>query len=232
MDLVIDIAFILGAYIFGSLPHLALLAKLRHVSIDGDYHMSLWQKAGKWVGISGILLEFAKGAIPVLVGQYMGVNLTALAIGGVATVCGQMWPVFQKFDGEKGNTTGVGIAAALDYRPFLIAAVPFAVGAGTRVFLRMINKRRAGNRAAVLGGPFSRSMPLGMFTGFLVLPLASWLLGEPLEITWAFLATFILIVARRLTAGIGRDLKTGIDIKRMLIGRLFLDRGVGQYRAE
>ncbi len=230
MDLIVAIAFILGAYLVGSAPHLPALAKLRHVSIDGDYHISLWQKAGKFFAIVGILLEFIKGAIPILVGRYLDINLTALAIAGVATVCGQMWSIFQKFDGEKGNTTGVGMAVALDYRPFLVAAIPFAIGAGTRVLLRIINKRRAGKSTPVLGGPFSRSMPLGMLTGFLVLPLASWLLREPVEISWAFSALFILILVRRLTAGIKRDLKVSSDIKRILIGRLFLDRGISQYR--
>jgi glycerol-3-phosphate acyltransferase PlsY len=63
------------------------------------------------------------------------------------------------------------------------------------------------------------------------LPVASWLLGEPQEITLAFSALFVLIVVRRLTAGITRDLQESHDIKRILLGRLFLDRGISRYRA-
>ncbi|MDD5702151.1 MAG: glycerol-3-phosphate acyltransferase [Dehalococcoidales bacterium] len=226
----INAALIIGAYLLGSVPHLRALARLRHINLNGDYHMSLWQRAGKWITIAGILLDFVKGAAPVLVGYLLDIDLTAVAVAGVAVVCGQMWPIFQRFDGEKGNTTGVGMAAALDYRPFLIAAVFFALGAGIRIASRIIHKRKSGKDISVLGGPFSLSMPLGMLAGFLALPVASWLLDEPEEITWAFGALFVLIVVRRLTAGITRDLQASNDIKRILAGRLFLDRGISRYR--
>jgi glycerol-3-phosphate acyltransferase PlsY len=232
MDILIDSVLVIGAYLLGSAPQLSALARLRHTHLSGDYHMSLWYRGGKFVAVIGILGEFIKGAIPVFVGRFLEINLTAVAVAGVAVVCGQMWPVFHKFDGEKGNTTGVGMAVALDYRPFIAAAVCFAAGAGIRVFGRIVRKRRSGNHIPVLGGPFSMSMPLGMLAGFLVLPLASWLMGEPLEISWAFSVLFVLIVIRRLTAGITRDRKTGAGIKQIFIGRLFLDRSVTQFRAE
>jgi len=123
MDILIDAALVIGAYLLGSAPQLSALASLRHASLSGDYHMSLWYKAGKWIAVMGILLEFIKGAIPVLIGHFLDINLTVVAVAGLAVVCGQMWPVFHKFSGEKGNTTGVGMAAALDWRPFIAAAV-------------------------------------------------------------------------------------------------------------
>jgi glycerol-3-phosphate acyltransferase PlsY len=143
-----------------------------------------------------------------------------------------MWPVFHKFDGEKGNTTGVGMAVALAYRPFIAAAVCFAIGAGIRVFGRIFRRQRFSKGVPVIGGPFSLSMPLGMLIGFLVLPIASWLMGEPVEISWAFSALFVLIVVRRLTAGLKRDRQAGASIKQIFIGRLFLDRGITHSAAE
>lgn len=232
MNILIDAALIIGAYLLGSTPHLSALARLRHTRIDGDYHMSLWHRGGKLLGVIGILMEFLKGALPVLAGRYLDINLTAIAIAGVAVVCGQMWPVFQKFDGEKGNTTGAGMAVALDYRPFIAAAVCFAIGSGTRVFSRIIRKSRSEKNISVVGGSYSRSMPLGMLAGFLVLPLASWIMREPVAISCAFSVLFILIVVRRLTAGIRRDRKAGAGLKQTFVSRLFLDRGFIQYRAE
>ena len=228
MDILIDAALIVGAYLLGSAPQLSALARLRHTSLSGDYHMSLWYRAGKLIAVMGILGEFIRGAIPVLVGRFLGINLTAVAIAGIAVVCGQMWPVFNKFNGEKGNTTGVGMAVALAYRPFLAAAICFAIGAGIRVFGRILRRRRSDPKVPVVGGPFSLSMPLGMLAGFLVLPITSWLLEEPVEITSAFGVLFVLIVVRRLTAGLTRDLKAGAGIKQIFINRLFLDRGLSQ----
>jgi acyl phosphate:glycerol-3-phosphate acyltransferase len=232
MDLLIDAALVIGAYLLGSVPQLSVLARLRHTTLSGDYHTSLWYRAGKLTAVMGIIGEFIRGAIPVLLGRGLGINLTAVAVAGVAVVCGQMWPIFHKFDGEKGNTTGVGMAAALDYRPFIAAVVCFAIGAGIRVFGRIIRRQESHKGVSIIGGSFSLSLPLGMLAGFLVLPVASWIMGEPVEISWAFSALFVLIVVRRLTAGLKRDLKAGAGIKRILFGRIFLDRGITQSAAE
>jgi hypothetical protein len=43
--------------------------------------------------------------------------------------------------------------------------------------------------------------------------------------TWAFLAAFVAIIIRRLTAGLGEDLKTATtSIRSILINRLLYDR--------
>ncbi len=228
MNIAIEAALVIGAYLLGSVPQLSALARLRHTSLSGDYHMSLWYRAGKFIAITGILVEFIKGAIPVLLGRFFDINLTAVAVAGLAVVCGQMWPVFHKFSGEKGNTTGVGMAAALDWRPFIAAAVCFAIGAGIRLFGRVFRRRRSDKNIPVIGGPFSRSLPLGMIAGFLVLPIASWVMGEPAEISWAFSVLFVLIAVRRLTAGLRSDRKAGAGLKQIFVDRLFLDRGLGQ----
>jgi glycerol-3-phosphate acyltransferase PlsY len=102
MDILINTALVIGAYLLGSVPQLSLLAKYRHVSLNGDYHMSLWQRAGKLIAIIGILSEFIKGAIPVLIGQILGINLMAVAIAGIAVVCGQCGRSFKGLMVKKG----------------------------------------------------------------------------------------------------------------------------------
>jgi glycerol-3-phosphate acyltransferase PlsY len=223
-----NIIFILAAYLLGSAPQLQALAAIRHVKISGDYHISLWQQAGKATALLGILGEFIKGALPVLVGRWLGFAEPVVAIAGIAAVCGQMWPVFLHFDGEKGNTSGLAMAAALDFCSLFWALIPIAIGAGIRIGTRLLKRR--GNHTPIFGGPFSRSLPLGMIGGFLVLPLTSWLLGKPLEITLAFVALVVLILIRRLTAGLKRDLQESRDLRRIVVGRLLYDRGVSQYR--
>jgi glycerol-3-phosphate acyltransferase PlsY len=223
---------ILGAYIFGSVPHLPLLAKLRHVELDGDYHQGLWRKAGKVTGVLGVLGEFIKGITPVLVGKALGFNTAIIAAAGLAAVIGQMWPVFSKFDGEKGNSIGLAMVMALAPIPGLIALIPLFIALLIRTAPRLIAKGRSGGEKPLIGGQYSRSLPLGMAMCFLILPLIAWCRGEPRETVWCFGALFILIMIRRLTAGLGNDLKAKGDIKGVLIRRLLYDRATVEWRQE
>ena len=161
-----DIALIVGAYLLGSVPHLLILAKLRRVNLDGDFHISLWQSGGRLTGFIGILVEFIKGFTPVLVGKGLDFSLPIIALAGLAAVIGQMWPIFSRFDGEKGNSIGLAMAAALAPRPILIALVPIVVAVIIRTVPRLRDTSKARNDRSMFGGPPSRSLPLGMATGF------------------------------------------------------------------
>src|SRR4030042_5663309 len=108
-----EVLLIPGAYILGSVPHLLLLAKLRHVELGGDFHQELWYKAGKVTGVLGVVGEFVKGILPVLIGKALDFNIVIVAGAGLAAVCGQMWPGFWKFAGEKGNSIGLAMSMAL-----------------------------------------------------------------------------------------------------------------------
>lgn len=219
-----EVALILGAYLIGSLPHLSALAKLRGIHLEGDLHISLWRKGGRLVGTIGILLEFIKGVTPVLVGKGLDFSLFIIALAGLAVVSGQMWPIFTRFNGEKGNSIGLAMAGALAIKPLLIALVPIAGGVAIRTVPRLLDASQPLNERLKLGGPPSRSLPLGMGIGFLLLPIVSWWLGEPLVITLCFFALFILIMIRRLTAGLRGDLEVNTNIRGILINRLLYDR--------
>jgi len=219
-----DVVLILGAYLLGSLPHLSFLGKLRGVDLEGDLHISLWRRGGRLVGTMGILGEFAKGAIPVLVGKSLGFDLSIVVLAGLAAVSGQMWPIFSRFDGEKGNSIGLGMAGALAPIALFIALVPMAIGVAIRTVPRLLDSSQSRNERLKFGGPPSRSEPLGMAIGFLVLPIASWGLGELRVITLGYIALFVLIMVRRLTAGLRGDLARNTGIKRILINRLLYDR--------
>ena len=56
-----DIALIIGSYLLGSVPHLSLLARMRHVDLNGDFHESLWYRGGRVIALVGIFGEFGKG---------------------------------------------------------------------------------------------------------------------------------------------------------------------------
>lgn len=235
--LLADIALVIGAYLFGSLPYMLLVGRARGVDLsrEEDLHTALWHKVGRLEGLSGVLVDILKGIIPIVVGFAFHLHLAAIATSGVAAVVGQMWPVFRKFDGEKGNTPGIGVVIALTmeltatesplaYLVFVIFAIFILIGIGIRTVPRFMASGQTLSDRFKFGGPVSNSMPLGMFAGFLSAPLSSWCLRQPPEMTLAFLALFIAIIIRRLTAGLSADLKTATDVKSILINRFLYDR--------
>jgi hypothetical protein len=223
---------ILGAYFLGTIPYMMLLARIKgfDFSKEADLHLSMMRKVGFIEGISGILVDVLKGVIPVLVGFYLGFPPVIVAAAGISALVGQMWPAFNRFDGEKGNTTGWGIAISISS---LYHAVPgLLIGIGivligfvVRTIPRFFRPGQTMKERLKFDGPPSNSLPLAMLIAFAAMPLLSWLFDRPLHLTITLAIMFLLIVIRRLTARIGadiRDPKTGIT--RILIMRFLLDR--------
>jgi len=225
-----DIVLVLCSYIFGSIPHLPLLAKLRRVDLEGDFHENLWYRAGRISGVLGVLGEFVKGVLPVLVAKSLDFGLATVAIAGLAAVCGQMWPVFSRFDGEKGNSIALAMVIVLIPIPGLVAVIIIIIALIIRSLPRLIAKSGKPGDKSIVGGPYSRGLPVGMFISFLILPFVSWYFGEPAEIIWCCAALYVLIMIRRLTAGLSEDLKASRDIGSILLRRLLFDRATVQWR--
>jgi acyl phosphate:glycerol-3-phosphate acyltransferase len=236
--LIADIALIIGAYLLGSLPYMIILGRVRGIDLsdEDDLHMALWSKAGRLWGLSGVIVDVLKGVIPIVVGFSCHLDLAAITASGVAAVMGQMWPVFRKFNGEKGNTTGIGVVITLTsyltatisplaYLVFIIFAIPILIGVGIKIVPKIVAPDQTLSQRLMLGGPTSNSMPLGMLVGYAAAPLSSACLRQPPEMTWALLAVFVVIMIRRLTAGLSKDLKTATISKgTMLLNRFLYDR--------
>ena len=227
-----DIALVIGAYLLGSVPYMLLLARARGVDLsqEVDLHIAMWRKVGRLEGLSGVIFDIFKGLIPILIGFYCDFRLVVVVSSGLAAVVGQMWPVFRRFDGEKGNTTGLAMFFILTilyhaYLALVIAAIPVLIGAGIKLIPRASAPGLTVSERFDFGGPESRSLPLGMAGGFAVMPLASWFTGQPLEMTLGFVVLFVVIIVRRLTAGLSADLKTATSsIGSILINRFLYDR--------
>lgn len=232
-----DIALLLGAYLIGSFPYMLLLGRAKGIDLMQEYdsHMALWSKVGRLAGISGVIVDMLKGVIAVLIAFLLDFPLAMVAAAGVASVIGQMWPVFQKFDGEKGNTVGGGVILGmtmwltghghpLSYLVFIVTITLVLIGFLVRTIPRFMKSGQTVNERFMLGGPASNSLPLGMLTAFAVTPVASWLLNQPLEMTLGFVAIFLVIVLRRLTADLRADLKPGVSTRGILINRFLYDR--------
>ncbi len=207
--MLIDILFVLGAYLFGSLPVLQWMARAKghDLSHEHDMHHALWHKVGYVEGFAGVFWDLVKGPVPPVVAWGLGLDTLVIGLSGLAVAAGQMWPIFIWFRGkERGNTTGIGAAFGIAPIVMGIAAVPIAASA----FMRLgssIKKRgkEAGDRLEFAG--VSDYLPLGMLVGFLVLPLVALGLHREAAIVWTLAGLSALIVVRRLTAELRWDLR-------------------------
>jgi len=219
-----DLAFILGAYLLGSVPHLYLLGLLCGKRLSGDLHHELWRQCGRAVWFLAVFLEVARGVLTILVGRWLHLDIAVIVAGGLAVVAGQMWPIFHHFDGEKGNSIGAAVAVTLTPLPFLVALVPMLTGLLIRTIPRFLNKEQTMSEKLRFGGPPSLSFPLGMGIGFAVLPLASWLMGQPLVVNVGYVVLFLLIMLRRVTAGLKADIAAHKKMTSVIVNRLLYDR--------
>jgi glycerol-3-phosphate acyltransferase PlsY len=224
--------FLIASYLVGAFPFMLLVSKAKGVDLSGevDYHIATYRKVGRLLGVASIALDFFKGMIVVLAGYLFGFPLIVNAGAGILATMGQMWPVFQKFNGEKGNTTGGGTAFMIVvlyhcWWVLIIGIIIMATGFLVRTIPRFLAKGQTVNDKFAFAGPPSNSLPLGMLLAFAACPLVSWLSDQAIEITIALLVIFVLIVIRRMTAGVRKDIRSGkSSTGRILLNRFLFDR--------
>ncbi|KTB47864.1 glycerol-3-phosphate acyltransferase [Dehalogenimonas alkenigignens] len=221
-----QIAVVTAAYFIGAFPHLLILARLHRLSTEGDLHISLWQKAGPGWGLFATAVDVLKGIITIVIARLFGFDTGTVVIAALAVTCGQMWPVFKRFDGEKGNTTGFGAAVALSIVPALVSLIPVFMAIGLKAAKAFRLKDVPPSERLKTGAGQSAALPLGVALAFLALPLIAEALGESPEIVNGFAALFGLIMLRRLTAGLFQDLASGTSRWKIFWSRLLLDRPV------
>ena len=222
--MIVNVAFIIISYFIGAFPHLYLLCKLHRLNTTGDLHINLWKGAGPLWGLIGVSIDVLKGALTIWLAKTLELDLSVIVACGLMAVMGQMWPVFSKFDGEKGNTTGLGMSIVLAYQPTLIALIPVLFGLISKL-VRLLNvKGQSVKNRFRLGAGQSNALPIGILIGFFIMPVAGFLLGEPTEIVTGFIVLFILIIVRRLTAGLSEDLKNNRNLRSVLFNRFLYDR--------
>jgi len=174
------ILLIIASYFLGAMPFMIMIGRMRGVDLsrEPDLHHALWYKVGRPWGILGFLLDILKGVVPVLAGFLLGFPLVVNAPAGLAALCGQMWPVFRKFDGERGNTVSVGINFTLSLAYgvpiiFIIALAIAMAGFFIRTALRWKASGSNLDERLRLGGSPSLVFPLAVIIGFASCPVSS-----------------------------------------------------------
>ena len=219
MTAVAALAVVLS-YLVGSVSFPYWVARLRGVDLRtvGSHKLggsNLWKSVGPGEAVVGGLLDAAKGFVAVIVARAVGLPLEVQLGCGIAAIVGQMWPVFHRFDGGRANSAGWGFALAVDPVAFVIMMLPVLAAIAMRL--------------AVRPRP-SRVLPLASLLSFAVFPAVIWEQDGTTPVVQAGLVVLALIVVRRITAGLGRDLATGAPPARVLANRALFDRAELQER--
>jgi acyl-phosphate glycerol 3-phosphate acyltransferase len=129
--MLLPILLVVAAYLLGAVPFGYLVARWRGVDIlrQGSGNIGATNVArvlGRRYGILVFVLDFAKGAIPVLAGRFLSdpSQHSAQAVpvaAGIAAFLGHLFPIYLRFRGGKGVATAAGAVMVLLPVPGLAA---------------------------------------------------------------------------------------------------------------
>jgi acyl phosphate:glycerol-3-phosphate acyltransferase len=139
MPVVEYLAVIIGAYLIGSIPTGAIVARayrnvdLTRVGSERTGAANTARALGPGAGLVVLVGDFAKGAVAVwLAGQFVGTEL-ATGLAGLFAVVGHTKSLFLGGKGGRGVVTGLGGLAVASTGLFAVAAITgTVVAAGTR----------------------------------------------------------------------------------------------------
>lgn len=114
------------AYIVGSIPVAWLVARwatgrdLRQMGSGNVGVMNTALSVARWAGLVAFLGEIAKGVLAVFIPPLLGADQYMVGLAIVGAVIGTRWPVWLKFKGGRGNTTGLAACALISLPTLLL----------------------------------------------------------------------------------------------------------------
>src|SRR3989440_3414964 len=209
----IDVVAVVASYVLASISFPYWIARAKGIDLRAFGSRKLGgSNLAKAVtplhGVAGGVLDGAKGFAAVVLARMLGLSVETQLLCGLAAIAGQMWPVFHQFDGGRANATTWGFQLASDFIAFLIAWIPVVVAAVLRITVRPRPKRL---------------LPLANLLSYAVFPAVIWEQEGTTPTVLAGIAALLLIVVRRLTAGIAEDLATGAPTARVILNRALFD---------
>ena len=209
------VLLLIGSYLLGSIPIPYLVTKwvtgkdMRQYGSGNIGGANLFSLTSKWIGIPTIVFDFAKAISMLVVAKLIGLDIAHQVAVGLMALIGQNWPVFLRFSGGRGMMTTLGIALFLP-----IANGPL-IPWGIIAFIV----------CAFAGLLIIHSVPIGTGSGVAAMPLVSWIANEPPAMTLGFLAMFLIMVIRRLTAP-RTSLSASVPFRELMLNRFLLDRDI------
>lgn len=176
------IGYALGSVPFGLiLTRLAGAGDIRHIGSGNIGATNVLRTGRKGLALATLLLDLAKGGLPVvLAGAWFGPMAAALA--GAGAIIGHCYPVWLGFRGGKGVATAAGLVLGLTPGLFLPVLAAFVV----IVWL-------------------TRWVSLGSISAAALAPLLAWLTGQGLAALLYLLVAALIVLKHR--ENIGRLLR-------------------------
>lgn len=160
------LAAFICAYLSGSIPYGLILTRLagtedlRAIGSGNIGATNVLRTGNKFIAACTLLLDAAKGAVPVLVAKAWGPDITIIAATGA--VIGHIFPVWLMFKGGKGVATGLGVLIALAWPVGLLACATWLVAAA-----------------------LFRYSSLSALLAFALAPVYAWQLADPQRMEFA-----------------------------------------------
>jgi glycerol-3-phosphate acyltransferase PlsY len=182
-------ALLLATFVLGSIPTGVLVARskgidLRKVGSGNIGATNVGRALGKKWAAFVLVMDAAKGALPVLLFTHAFADPWLATGGGVAAVVGQVFSIFLRGRGGKGVATSLGAGLALSPLPTLAC-----VG----VFLLVL--------------ALSRIVSVGSLSAIVAYPLCLWAFGLATPPRLAFGIVVGLLVAIRHRSNVARLLR-------------------------
>ncbi len=207
-----SILLIVGGYLLGSIPTAYWAGKwlrgrdLRRYGSGTVSGSMVYEHIARWAVVPVGLFDVGKAALPTWLGLRLGLGYPVASVAGLAAIVGHNWPVFLRFTGGRGLGCFLGV---------LLALFPWGVP-WLLLFL-------------AIGWLLGDSAPWAL-AGLITLPLFAAGVGGP-EIVASVTGAMVLItLAKRLEANRRPLPPPGLERRRVILRRLFLDRDISSHR--
>lgn len=170
---------VVGGYLLGSIPFGLIAARLggigdiRKIGSGNIGATNVLRSGRKDLAAITLIGDAGKGALAVLVMQWLTGSPQMMALAGVAAFIGHLFPVWLRFAGGKGVATFYGVILAAAWPVGLLAGVTWIVMA---VVVRMSS--------------------LASLTAAALAPVFAYVTGQPSPIFWLCVIMGVLIFFR------------------------------------
>ena len=197
----IVLALVIG-YLLGSIPSAYLIARLvkgvdiRKVGGGNVGAVNVIREVGFLPGLGVFVADMAKGALAVLIAQWLGIHLYWVFAAGFLAVAGHNWPVWLKFKGGQGLATTMGVLV-------VFSPIPFAICFGVLLLALLITS----------------NIRLSAVAGFIFLPPLIWAFGGGLDIILYSIALPVFAILKAVPRLRSDADKAGEDKKGLIFDR-------------
>jgi len=144
----------ISSYLLGSVPSGFIIGALSGVDVRnaGSGNIGATNVArllGKRRGLLTLVADVAKGFVPVLLAEKLGMSDVGIALVAMAAFLGHLYPLFLRFQGGKGVATAFGALLGVAPPATLVLLVVFGIAV---LFCRIVS---LGSIAAALAAPFA-----------------------------------------------------------------------------